>query len=61
MKNSAAKMKQALFDLIRKPCDNPKLVAHDLKKDFTRKRKLWPERLIRILLAWVARAWIKNF
>ena len=50
MKNSAAKMKQALFDLIHKLCDDPKLVARDPEKDFTRKRKLWPERLIKILL-----------
>ena len=31
-------------------CDDPKLVAHDPEKDLTRKRKLWPEWLIKILL-----------
>ena len=51
MKNRPEKIKNALFTIIRRLCTVPELVAHNPEKDFTRRRKLWPERLVKLLLA----------
>lgn len=51
MKNRPEKIKNALFTIIRRLCADPKLTARDPEKDFTRRRKLWPERLVKILLS----------
>ena len=51
MKNRPERIKNALFTIIRRLCADQKLVARDPEKDFTRHRKLWPERLVKLLLA----------
>lgn len=51
MKNRPERIKNALFSIIRRLCADPELVACNPKKDFTRRRKLWPERLVKVLLA----------
>ena len=51
MKNRPERIKNALFTIIRRLCADPELVARAPEKDFTRRRKLWPERLVKLLLA----------
>ena len=51
MKNKPERIKNVLFTIIRDLCADPELVARDPEKDFTRRRKLWPERLVKILLS----------
>ena len=50
MKNRPERIKNALFTIIRRLCADPELVARDPERDFTRRRKLWPERLVKLLL-----------
>ncbi len=51
MKNRPERIKKTLFTIIRNLCADPELTARDPEKDFTRRRKLWPERLVKILLS----------
>ncbi len=51
MENRPERIKNALFTIIRRLCADPKLVTRHPEKDFTRRRKLWPERLVKLLLA----------
>ena len=51
MKNRPERIKNALFTIIRRLCADQKLVARDPDKHFTRRRKLWPERLVKLLLS----------
>ncbi len=51
MQNRPERIKNALFTIIRRLCADPELVAHDPERDFTRRRKLWPERLVKFILS----------